>query len=161
MTIRPASAIDDADTIWAVLEPTIRAGETICLPTDITRAAALAYWFSEGHEVFVAESDAGIVGTYYLRANQRGGGAHIANCGYITAADAFGRGIARAMCEHSLGRARERGFRGMQFNIVVSTNVRAIRLWESCGFAVVGRVPGAFRHPTLGFADTLVMYRDL
>ena len=85
----------------------------------------------------------------------------MANCGYVTAEAAQGRGIARAMCEHSLARARERGFMAMQFNFVVSTNERAAKLWESLGFETVGRLPRAFRHPEKGLVDALVMYRNL
>jgi GNAT superfamily N-acetyltransferase len=121
------------------------------------RQSALAYWFSPGHEVFVAEDGNEIVGTYFLKANQRGGGGHVANCGYMTAPDATGRGVARAMCAHSLERARERGFHAMQFNFVVSTNARAVRLWQSFGFEIIGRLPKAFDHPRLGFVDAYVM----
>lgn len=151
----------DRDRIWSILEPVIRAGETYTLPRDMERGEALAYWFAEGHEVWVAEDAGEIVGTYYLRANQKGGGAHVANCGYITARGIEGRGVARAMCRHSLERARQRGFRAMQFNFVVSTNERAVGLWRSLGFETVGRLPGAFAHPTLGEVDALVMYRVL
>ena len=122
---------------------------------------ALMYWFAAGHDVFVAEENAQAVGTYFLQANQRGGGAHVANCGYIVAGSASGRGIGRAMCEHSLALAKARGFRAMQFNFVVSSNDRAVRLWQACGFEIVGRLPGAFDHPRLGYVDALVMYRDL
>jgi len=101
------------------------------------------------------------VGTYYLRANQAGGGRHVCNCGYVTKATASGRGIARAMCLHSLALARSRGYRAMQFNFVVSTNERAVRLWQSLGFEIVGRLPGAFRHPIQGFVEALVMYQTL
>src|SRR5579864_1445244 len=161
MQIRPASLDADADSIWAILEPTIRAGETYTLPRDMARKDALDYWFTSRHEVFVAEEAAEILGTYFLQANQLGGGSHVANCGYITAPWATGRGVARAMCGHSLEHARARGFRAMQFNFVVSTNQRAVALWQSFGFEIVGRLPGAFRHPTQGFVDALVMYRSL
>jgi ribosomal protein S18 acetylase RimI-like enzyme len=161
MQIRPAQVSADADPLWAMLEPTIRAGETYTLPREISRNDALDYWFGAQHEVFVAEQDAQILGTYFLQANQQGGGSHVANCGYITAPWATGRGVARAMCEHSLQRARQRGFRAMQFNFVVSTNIRAMALWQTFGFAIVGRLPGAFHHPTAGFVDALVMYRSL
>jgi ribosomal protein S18 acetylase RimI-like enzyme len=161
MEIRPASLPADADAIWAILEPTLRAGETYTLPADIPRQNALAYWFSPHHEVFAAEEDNQILGTYFLRPNQQGGGSHVANCGYITAPWATGRGIARAMCEHSLSLARQRGFRAMQFNFVVSTNKPAVHLWRSFGFEIVGRLPGAFHHPSQGFVDALVMYRSL
>jgi len=160
LAIRDAKAEDDS-AIWPILEPMIRAGETYTLPRDLDRQSAMAYWRLPGHEVFVAESGGRILGTYFLQANQRGGGDHVANCGYVTAGWATGRGVARAMCGHSLDRARERGFLAMQFNFVVSTNKRAILLWESLGFEVVGRLPGAFRHPSLGFVDALVMFRKL
>jgi ribosomal protein S18 acetylase RimI-like enzyme len=159
MVIRPAD--DDDAAIASIIMPTIRAGETYTLPRDMTEADALAYWHAPAHEVFVAEDDGRVVGSYYLRVNQHGGGAHVANCGYMTAAAATGRGIAAAMCEHSLVRARERGFRAMQFNFVVSSNERAVRLWQRLGFAVVGRLPAAFEHPRLGFVDALVMFRAL
>jgi ribosomal protein S18 acetylase RimI-like enzyme len=147
--------------MWAILEPMIRAGETYTLPRDMSREQALEYWFAAGKETFVWEENGAVLGTYFLKANQQGGGAHVANCGYVTAAAAQGRGIARAMCVHSLERAKERGFRAMQFNFVVSTNERAVKLWTILGFEVIGRLPGAFEHPEQGFVDALVMYRAL
>jgi ribosomal protein S18 acetylase RimI-like enzyme len=164
MQIRPAQARDD-DAIWGIIGPTIRAGETYALPREMSRADALSYWKSPGHEVFVAEQDReglGVVlGTYYMRANHPGGGSHIANCGYMTAQTASGQGVARAMCAHSLEHARTRRFRAMQFNFVISSNERAIALWQSFGFEIVGRLAEAFKHPRLGFVDAVVMYRML
>jgi ribosomal protein S18 acetylase RimI-like enzyme len=160
MTIRPARATD-ADAIWSIIGPTIRAGETYALPADMSREDALAYWQGADRETFVAETEGRIVGTYYIRANQAGGGAHVCNCGYMTAADSAGKGVAREMCAHSLDHARRRGFRAMQFNFVVSTNERAVRLWQSLGFDIVGRLPGAFAHPTLGYVDALVLFQPL
>ena len=160
LTIRQALPAD-SDAIWSILEPVIRAGDTYTLPRDMSRESALAYWFSAHHEVFVGEDAAQIVGTYFLRPNQQGGGSHVANCGYITAPSATGRGVARAMCAHSLERAKARGFRAMQFNFVVSTNERAVRLWQSFGFEIVGRLPQAFLHPVAGYIGAYVMYRLL
>ena len=160
MEIREAN-VADSDAIWRILEPVIRGGDTYTLPEHMNREDALAYWNSPGHEVFVAEENGEILGTYYLRANQKGGGAHVANCGYMTAPWASGRGVARAMCQHSLQYAKERGFLAMQFNFVVSSNERAVRLWQSMGFEIVGRLPGAFKHPKLGLVDALVMYSHL
>src|SRR5438477_10487017 len=125
---------DDRGAIWRILRPTIRASETYTLPGDMSEADAIAYWTGPDRETFVADEDGLILGTYYLRPNQRGGGAHVANCGYVTAPEATGRGVARRMCEHSLRQARDRGFRAMQFNFVVATNERAIRLWQRLGF---------------------------
>jgi ribosomal protein S18 acetylase RimI-like enzyme len=160
MRIRKATP-DDHDAVWRILEPTIRAGETYALPRDMQRDDALAYWFGPGRETFVADDDGALLGSYVLRANQQGGGSHVANCGYMTAPAARGRGVARAMCEHSLAEARALGFRAMQFNFVVSSNAAAVHLWQSCGFAIVGRLPGAFVHPSLGEVDALVMHRSL
>jgi L-amino acid N-acyltransferase YncA len=158
--IRPAGN-DDQAAIWAILEPIIRAGETYTLRPDMSQEEALAYWFAAGHRIFVAEHDDIVVGTYFLQANQAGGGAHVANCGYATASQASGSGIGAAMCQHSIDTARGLGFRAMQFNFVVATNTGAVRLWERFGFTTVGRLPGAFLHPARGYVDALVMYRDL
>jgi ribosomal protein S18 acetylase RimI-like enzyme len=160
VTIRAAEPRDH-DAIWSILDPTIRGGETYTLPRDLSREQALDYWFARNHQVFVAILAGDVAGTYYLRANQQGGGAHVANCGYMTASRASGRGLARAMCAHSLETARARGFRAMQFNFVVSTNHRAVRIWQSFGFEIVGRLRGAFHHPAEGYVDALVMFRNL
>jgi GNAT superfamily N-acetyltransferase len=109
----------------------------------------------------VAEAEGRVLGSFFVRANQPGPGSHVANAGYMTHPDAAGRGIASAMARASLDWARERGFRAMQFNFVVSSNVRAVRLWQHLGFAIVGTLPGAFQHPTLGYVDVYVMYLPL
>jgi L-amino acid N-acyltransferase YncA len=160
MHIRPATT-EDWPHIWAIIEPVIRAGETYTLDRDMSEREAVTYWTGSDKETFVVEDDGEVVGTYYMRPNQAGGGKHVCNCGYMTAAEASGRGIARQMCLHSLERARERGYRAMQFNFVVSTNERAVRLWEALGFAVVGRLPLAFNHPRHGYVDALVMFQQL
>jgi GNAT superfamily N-acetyltransferase len=160
LTIRPARD-GDADAIWRILEPTIRAGETYPLPRDMSRDATLAFWCGTGHAVYLAEDADGIHGTYFLRANGEAGASHIANCGFVTGPWAWGKGIARAMCAHSFERARERGFRGMQYNFVVASNTRAVQLWKDFGMQIVGVVPEAFLHPTLGYVNALVMYRAL
>jgi L-amino acid N-acyltransferase YncA len=160
MIVRPASPAD-GPAIWAILKPVIGAGETFALDRDMTEDAALAFWTGAGMEAFVAEQDGAVVGTYYLRPNFAGGGAHVCNCGYAVAEQATGKGVARALCAHSLEHAESRGYRAMQFNCVVSSNERAVRLWQAMGFAVVGRLPGAFDHPAHGYVDALVMFREL
>jgi ribosomal protein S18 acetylase RimI-like enzyme len=156
------AGMEDWAAIWSIVEPTIRAGGTYTLDPNMTEADALAYWMGADKETFVAEDEGGsIVGTYYIRQNQAGGGGHVCNCGYMTAVAATGRGIGRLMCQHSIERARARGFRAMQFNFVVSTNDRAVRLWQSLGFEIVGRLPLAFKHPTHGYVDAWVMFRTL
>jgi len=160
LLIRTAVLADRA-AIWGILEPVIRAGETYALPADMSEADAIAYWTGPGREVFVAEQDGQVVGTYFLGANQKGGGDHVANAAYATLPAMRGRGIARGMVGHSLVEAARRGFSAMQFNFVVSSNKDAVHLWQSLGFEVVGRLSGAFRHPQLGPVDALVMFRRL
>ncbi|WP_375450588.1 GNAT family N-acetyltransferase [uncultured Devosia sp.] len=158
MQIRPA-ADADRSAVLAIVAPILAAGETYATPRDWTDDQVLAYWFDPAYDVYVAEVDGRILGTYYLMANRLGGGAHIANCGYMTAPDAQGKGVARAMCSHSLVRAAGRGFRAMQFNHVVSSNTRAVALWQSLGFAIVGTLPAAFKHPVHGYVDSYVMFK--
>lgn len=160
IAIRPATRGDDA-AIADIILPIVRAGETYALDRDLTEEQALAFWHATGNSVFVAEIDGQVLGSYFCRANKAGGGRHVANCGYATHAAATGRGIARAMAEHSFEQAQAAGFRAMQFNFVIASNVRAVRLWLSLGFEQVGRLPGAFEHPTLGEVDALVLYRRL
>jgi len=160
MQVRKAES-EDAPAIAAIIMPVIREGTTYALDTGMSEADALAYWLGEDKETFVVEEDGAILGTYYLRPNQAGGGSHVCNCGYMTASAATGRGIARRMCEHSIVHAKARGYQAMQFNFVVSTNERAVGLWRKLGFDIVGRLPGAFRHPAEGCVDALVMFRKL
>ncbi len=160
LSLRPAGPGDDA-ALWAMLEPVFRAGETYCVPRDVSRAEALAFWRDPPHAAFLAEEGGAALGSYYLMANQRGGGDHVANAGFVTAPGAEGRGVARAMLADAMDRARGQGFRAMQFNFVVASNIRAVATWERAGFAVIGRIPEAFRHPRLGLVDALVMHRRL
>jgi L-amino acid N-acyltransferase YncA len=158
--IREAKA-SDASAIAAIILPIIREGATYPLDPAMTETEALAHWMGHDKETLVGEEDGAVLGTYYMRPNQAGGGRHVCNCGYVTHAALSGRGIARRMCEHSLEYARARGYRAMQFNFVISTNERAVRLWRSLGFAIVGRLPAAFRHPIHGYVDAFVMYQLL
>ncbi|HEY9128059.1 MAG TPA: GNAT family N-acetyltransferase [Acidobacteriaceae bacterium] len=155
-------AVDsDHEVVWAMLEPVIRAGEVFALPREMDRASALAYWFAPTHTVFVLEDGGAIAGSYYIQPNQAGPGSHVANCGYLTAGWAEGRGFGGAMCAHSLAYACEAGYRAMQFNLVVSTNLAAVHLWGKYGFRTLARLPGAFLHPVLGYVDALVLWRSL
>jgi ribosomal protein S18 acetylase RimI-like enzyme len=158
--IRPA---EDGDwpALWQMLEPVFRAGETYAVDTGIDSPTARRFWCGPGQEVFVAAAGGPPLGTYFLCANKGGNGAHVANAAFATAPAAQGRGVARAMLDHALDRARARGFRAMQFNFVVASNHRAVATWERAGFDIVGRLPGAFEHPRLGTVDALVMFRKL
>src|SRR5699024_8792617 len=145
--IRPAGP-RDWPAIWQVLSPVFATGETYAYPMDISECEARTVWLENPLATFIGCDDAGhVVATYYLLDNQVGQGAHVANCGYVVAESARGRGWAGALCRHSQQQALHHGFRAMQFNFVASTNEGAIRLWQHQGFEIVGRLPGAFCHP--------------
>ena len=157
-TVREAVS-EDHPAIWEILRPIFRAGDTYTIDPQISEAEAVAYWTQA--RAYVAEIDGEILGTYYLKTNQQGGGAHVCNCGYATHPQARGKGLASAMLAHSLTEARAVGYRAMQFNFVVETNAGAIRLWKRAGFAEVGRLPGVFNHPDKGYVDALVLHKSL
>lgn len=160
LTLRPSTA-EDADALWPIIETVLAAGDTYAWPTHPSREHGLALMHPAGGRTFVAELDGRVAGLYYLKANYGGPGDHVANCGYMTAPEVRGRGVGEAMCRHSLEQARALGFRAMVFNAVVSSNTAAIGVWQRCGFAIVGTVPGAFRHPVHGEVAVHVMHRAL
>ena len=161
----------DHDAIWEIFHQVVAPGDTYAIDPQISRDDALAYWFRADTHTYVAELDrlnrsslrpeSPIVGTYILRPNQSGDGAHVANAAFMVGQRARGEGIGRAMAEHCLNEARRLGFRAMQFNFVVSTNESAIRLWKDLDFEIVGTLPAAFRHPKKGHVDAYVMFRSL
>jgi len=152
----------DWSKTWPILQQTIRAGDTYTFSPQSTEEEIRKAWVEIPAKTFVScDSEGRIVGTYFIKANQPGLGAHVCNCGYVVAPTSQGKGIASLMCEHSQTQALALGFKAMQFNFVVCTNTRAIRLWERLGFSVVGRLPGAFNHQRLGYVDALVMFKQL
>jgi L-amino acid N-acyltransferase YncA len=151
----------DWPSVWSIIAEVAAAGDTYMLETDISEAAAKAYWMGPGLSAYVAEDAGEIVGTYTLKANHRGRGSHVANAGYMVRPGLDGRGIGGQLAEHSLAEARAAGFHAMQFNAVVSTNHRAIALWQRLGFRIVGTVPEAFRHRQLELVDLHIMHRFL
>lgn len=152
---------DEFDLAWPIFREVVSSGETYAYPADLVQEAACAMWTDASARCFIAESDGHVVGCYRLAPNQMGPGSHVANGSYMVAPDARGQGIGAALCAHSLEEAKRSGFLAMQFNIVVSTNTSAVRLWQRHGFAIVGTLPNAFRHPQHGLVDAYVMYRAL
>ena len=160
VTIRSAETTDE-DGIWKIFHEVVQGGDTYTYDPNISREEAMNLWFAPLNNTFVACLEDEIVGTYIIRPNQPGQGSHVANAGYMVRSDMHGKGIGRAMCEHSLESARKAGFQAMQFNIVVSTNTGAIKLWQSMGFMIVGTLPKVFRHKERGLVDAYVMHRFL
>jgi L-amino acid N-acyltransferase YncA len=160
MSIREARS-EDFDQIWPIFHEIVAAGETYAYDRDMTPAQARQLWMLAPRKTFVFEEGGQILGTYFIKTNQAGPGSHVCNCGYMVASSARGRGLATAMCQHSQEVARELGYKAMQFNLVVSTNEGAVKLWHKLGFATVGRLPKAFHHPAQGYVDALVMFKSL
>lgn len=161
LSIRPFQP-QDWPLLWPILQSVFSSGDTYAFPPDSTESEIHNAWIMQPQATYVATTDAdGMVGTYVLKPNQPGLGSHVCNCGYLVAPAARGRGIAAALCEHSQDQARVMGYRAMQFNLVVSTNEVAVRLWQKLGFAIVGTLPGAFNHSRLGYVDAHVMYKSL
>ncbi len=163
MTVRVRRAVDgDWDALWPIWREIVVAADTYAYDPAHTSEQARASWLAPApHEAWLAEDDGVVVGTYHLGPNHSGPGSHVANASYMVASSARGRGVGRLMVEHSIARAREAGYLGMQFNAVAATNVHAIALYERLGFVTVPVVPRAFRHPTDGLVGLHVMYRDL
>ncbi len=148
--------------VWPVLRTTFATGDTYAFSPDSSEAEIHKAWVEVPSATYVAcAQDGKFLGIYFLKANQPGLGAHVCNCGYVVAPEAQGQGVASAMCEHSQREAVSMGFLAMQFNLVISTNERAVRLWKKLGFHVAGTLPHAFRHQRLGLVDALVMYKAL
>lgn len=150
--------------IWEVFRTVVASGTTYMFPPDMRQPDARAAWMpahAARHRTFVARLDGAIVATAILRPNQPGLGDHVANAAWMVHPDAAGRGVGRRFAEYVIEAAQDAGYQAMQFNAVVDTNVRAIRLWESLGFATIGTVPAAFRHAELGPVSVRIMHRSL
>jgi L-amino acid N-acyltransferase YncA len=160
ISIRQANDAD-FENIWPIFHEIVSAGETYTYPRDTSKEEGFHLWMSLPKQTFVAEEDGEILGTYFIKTNQSGGGDHVCNCGYMVSSKARGRGLASLMCAHSQNIAKELGYLAMQFNFVISTNEGAVRLWTQLGFDTVGRLPKAFRHPVHGLVDALVMVKWL
>ena len=159
MIIRIATP-EDFEHIWPIFQPIAQAGETYAYPADISKDQAYTYWMDTPHVTYVAEDNGVILGSYYLKANHPGPGSHVCNAGYMVSPDARGKGVGKTMCLHSQQEAIKHGYRAMQFNLVVSTNP-AVELWKKLEFEVVGVLPGAFKHASLGYVDALVFFKQL
>ncbi|MGD9170433.1 MAG: GNAT family N-acetyltransferase [Candidatus Thiodiazotropha sp.] len=152
----------DWNEVWSIIGKVFRAGDTYAFSPEITEQEAHKVWIEKPQETYVVTADdTQIIGTYYIKPNQPELGAHVCNCGYVVSEDARGQGVASKMCEHSQWVAVEAGFRAMQFNLVVSTNEGAVRLWEKMGFQIIGVLPNAFKSKSVGYVDALVMYKQL
>ncbi len=158
--IRKAS-IADHDVIWDIIRDVIATGDTYVFAPDSSKEKMLAYWCSQDKHVYVAIHNDKIVGTFFIKDNQPDLGSHVANAAYMVSTVNYGLGVGRSMSKFSLQEAKKLGYKAMQFNFVVKSNVRAIRLWQKLGFEIIGEIPEAFEHQTKGMTNAYIMYRKL
>ncbi len=151
----------DFDEIWRIFKKIIAAGDSYVNSSETNKSKARAKWMNKEAKTFIAENDGKILGAYLLKSNQVGRGSHIANASYITDEAARKQGIGKALALHSIAKAKELGFHAIQFNFVVSTNIPAVKLWQSVGFKIIGTTPKAFNHKDLGYVDSYIMFREL
>ncbi len=161
MNIRRADKQNDYDKIWDIFKSVISTGDTYVFAPNTPKVSLEKNWFADYMDTFVAIEDDEILGTYIIKPNQIDLGNHIANCSYMVNPKFQGHGVGKLLCEHSIKFAKEKGFLGIQFNIVVSTNEVAVKLWQKFGFVIIGKTPKGFRHKMLGLVDTYIMYKDL
>jgi ribosomal protein S18 acetylase RimI-like enzyme len=162
ITIRTAEKEKDLDQIWEIFSQVIATGDTYVFDPKTPKQSLPKLWFGEKMDTFVAiDLDGAIMGTYFIKPNQIDLGSHIANCGYMVHPRYQGRGVGYQMCEHSIAFAKEKGYVGIQFNIVVCTNTGAVNLWKKLGFEIIGTTPKGFRHKELGLVDTFIMFKQL
>jgi len=156
--LAPAEKFEE---IWPIIHAVLKKGDTYPFATETSKAEAFQIWMKHPRATYVAYIEDEMVGTYYIKPNQPGLGSHVCNAGYMVASKARGQGIGRAMCKHSLDEARRLGFKAMQYNLVVCTNLNAIKLWQDLGFKIIGTLPKAFNHSEKGLVDAFVMYQWL
>lgn len=152
---------EDEEALWGILEPMVRQGGTYVFSLDKTRESMMGYWMGTEKTTFVVEKEGVVLGTFYLKANQEGLGDHICNAGFVVSRDAEGQGVGRWMGEYAQAAAKSRGFLAMQFNFVIQSNQKAVHLWKSLGFSVIGEIPEAYRHPELGLVSALIFHKKL
>ncbi len=146
--------------IWEIFHEVVRDGDTYVYDPHTTKEQAYEIWMKQAY-VYIALLDGEVAGSYTMRPNYPGLGSHVANCSYIVNSKFRGKGIGKIMGEHSIKTAKESGFMSMQFNIVVSSNIAAVNLWQYLGFKIIATTPKSFKHPKLGFIDTYIMHQFL
>jgi len=155
-------AVDaDHDAIWEIIHQVLQTGDTYIFAPSSSKEKMLAIWCAPNKHTYVALADGEIAGTFVISDNQMDLGSHIANGSYMVSPSHSGKGIGRAMGEFSLTEAKRIGYKAMQFNIVIKSNERAVKLWQSLGFKIIGEIPGAFNHQQLGLTNAYIMYQKL
>lgn len=152
---------EDYDSLWVIIKEVIAGGETYVFHPDSSREKMLAYWLAPDKQVYVVEQEGKMVGTFTIKPNMPDRGSHVANGSYMVSPRHAGKGVGEFMGRYSLEEAKRLGYQAMQFNIVIKSNLPAVKLWQKIGFRIIGEVPNAFQHPKLGPTNAYIMYCEL
>ncbi|WP_433412207.1 N-acetyltransferase family protein [Microtetraspora malaysiensis] len=161
MIIRDADDHDWAD-IYPFYAAIMAEGRTYPFPENQTLEEARPWWMEQAPgKTVVAVSDGVIIGSAKMGPNRPGRASHVATASFLVDPTHQGKGTGRALGQYVLDWCRAEGFHSIQFNAVVESNHRAVHLWRSLGFDVIGTVPEAFDHPDDGLVGLHVMYQRL
>ena len=150
----------DADAMLVLLRSVTTEGDTLPFQNGVDGDFIDSQWLGAFGCVLAWRDDI-LLGMYRYSANMPGRGAHIATATFLVGKQYRGQGLGRKLVQHCLAQAKASGFRAMQFNQVVATNLAALALYRSLGFKRVGKIPEAFAHPEHGYVASYVMYLDL
>ncbi len=160
MKIREATQ-NDYDAIWEIFKNVIKTGDTYVFDPNTKKEDLSIHWLASHMKTYVLAEGEKTLGTYIIKPNQIDLGSHIANCSYMVHPNYHGKGIGKMLCEHSLENAKKIGYKALQFNSVVSTNIPAVKLWKKYGFKIIGTIPKGFKHSSLGYVDAYIMYKEI
>lgn len=162
MRIRRATD-DDWPAIWSFFHDIVAAGETYTYPRGLDSPGGRDLWMqaSPGRTVVAVNEEGTVLGTAKMSPNHMGGGSHIAGASFMVDPAASRGGVGRALGAYAVKWAADEGYRAMQFNAVVETNHRAVALWKSLGFHIVGTLEEGFLHPEHGYVGLHIMYQRL
>jgi ribosomal protein S18 acetylase RimI-like enzyme len=152
---------EDQDQVWEIIKYVISGGDSFTYDPGTPREEVLTDWTSPEKHTFVAVAGDKVLATFYIKPNQTGLGSHVANGSYMVSPDARRTGIGRMIGQFSIEEAQRLGFSAMQFNFVVKSNEKAVNLWKSLGFLIIGEIPEAYRHAEHGLTNAYIMYRKL
>lgn len=151
----------DWPQVWVIVRDVVRGRETFPYDPAMAEDEARSIWIENppGRTVVAVESGH-ILGTAKMGPNRAGPGSHVSTASFMVAANSRGRGVGHELCLHALSWAKENGYAGMQFNAVAESNLSAVALYQRNGFRILGTVPRAFAHPTLGRVGLHLMYQE-
>ncbi len=155
-------ASEDLPAMREVWNEVVRSGSTFPQTDPLGAEEAAEFFAAQTYSAVAEETDTGrVLGLYILHPNNVGRCGHVANASFAVAGKSRGRRIGEKLVSDCLDQSASHGFRILQFNAVVASNVCAHHLYERLGFQVLGTLPGGFRHDDGSYEDTVLYYYEL